>query len=289
MLQRINAKAFIFFIVLPLLLAGALFFANTVGAHGDEEHAAKNNSAEYSEALVNSIHENSINFAIAGGVLLVFLAMTSLLVRRPKEKFKKTVFVLMVIAIVTPTLYFIVTTLYLNFISDTKGPVHWHADFRIFACGEELVLRGPDTRLSNKVGTPTFHHHDDQRIHVEGVVLDTRNFELADFFEIVGGHLTENSFTLPTPDGERSFTNGDSCPDGRKGVWQVFVYQTSKHDPTVARQIKLNQYTEYLPAPEVTVPPGDCMILEFDEPREKTKRLCHFYQIEKEKGNMTIY
>ena len=107
------------------------------------------------------------------GSVLIVLIVIAMIPGDRSELFKKIIFTLMVIVVVGPTAYFIVTTISINLTSETGGPVHWHADFKIFACGEELSSPAP-VGLSNKIGTPLFHEHGDRRIHVEGVVGDIR-------------------------------------------------------------------------------------------------------------------
>jgi len=286
MTQRLVKK--ISLSILPLLIGLFLLFSGNVAAHENDADAGHDHMAEYAEQLVEAVHTNSIRFAIASGIILGILTIISLLGRGMSEKFKKIIFVLMVIAITTPTVYFVLTTLHINFISQTKGPIHWHADFRIFACGDELRLQESQGLLSNKIGTQIFHHHNDQRIHVEGVVINTTNFELGNFFRTVGANLTQEHFEIPTQDGFVDLSNGDTCPNGQEGVWQAFVYKTEADNPTLVRQIKLDQYTNYLPSPEITIPPGDCIIFEFSEKKERTEHLCTFYQIAKDKGELTI-
>ena len=264
-----------------------LLFLNkvqTVLANGDDEHAEEVEKVA-AFAIDEFIRTSSIRIAIAAGLILIVLVIISSVIKEKSEPAKKILFGLMTTAIVLPTLYFVLSTLYLNFVSYTRGPVHRHADFRIFVCGEEIRLKGPDGFLSNRVGTPVFHHHDDARIHIEGAVVNHSDVSLSSFFRVVGGNLSQSSFSIPAEGGLLEINNHDSCPDGSEGEWQVFLYKT---DGAVATQTKLENYTDYVPSPEVNVPPGDCIIFEFDSPKDKTGHLCRFYEIERDKGDLEI-
>lgn len=239
-----------------------------------------------SSDMTTLVQKTSILFAITASVLIAFLVIISMLVRNQSALLKKVLFFALLLSIAAPTLYFVGSTLYINTMSDTKGPVHWHADFQIYACGIPVKLAGPTSKLSNKVGTPVFHHHDDNRIHIEGVV-NKENVELANFFETIGGELTETSFNMPTLDGARELRNGDLCGTSA-GTWQVFVYRHDENNPQVFRQLKVRGYTHYLLSPEQNIPPGDCIIVEFDNPKEKTDHLCPLHAVELQKGVISV-
>ncbi len=51
---------------------------------------------------------------------------------------KKVVFAAIAIAFILPTLYVITLIVGHNINSYTGGPVHWHADFEVWACGEKI-------------------------------------------------------------------------------------------------------------------------------------------------------
>lgn len=216
-------------------------------------------------------------------ILLSVLTFISLKVKPLRNAQKKILFIGMIVAVIVPTLFLITSTIYLNAISVSKGPVHWHADFEIWACGEELELKDPEG-LSNKIGTATLHEHNDKRIHLEGVVVEMPDASLGNFFHVIGGELTADTISVPTEDqGLLEFTSGDTCPSGAEGEVQVFVYRTNG---TMYAQEKLADPAGYIMAPESVVPPGDCIIVEFDEPKERTDRLCRSYQVAEEIGKL---
>ena len=233
---------------------------------------------------VEEIHDISVQLGVFGFLFLFLLMFIAFLVKSPYGK--KFVFTSMVCVIVLPSIFFIASTIYINVISDTGGPVHWHTDFKIYACGEELPPPEAKGKLSNKTGTPVLHQHVDERVHVEGVLIDTLDASFQRFVEVQGGELTKKTFNVPTGTGFRQFTNGDACPDGKPGEWNVFMYRTDVDDNTVSKT-KLVDYINYVPAPHIEVPPGDCLIFEFGPRQADTERICNFYQIEINKGNLT--
>src|SRR3989344_115684 len=87
------------------------------------------------------------------------------------HQYKKFFFLSITIPVAMVTLYLAGHTLYENAISVTGGPVHWHADYQVWHCGERIDLVDPNFP-SNKIGTPLLHEHDDDRVHMEGTVVN---------------------------------------------------------------------------------------------------------------------
>lgn len=227
----------------------------------------------------------NIQVVIVAAILLLILLCSALISgENSANKTKKIIFWSIVSVIAFSSFFFVGTTLYMNISSMTKGPVHWHADFKIIACEKEIdpVDVGG---LSNKKGTNVLHEHEDRRIHIEGVVVKESDVSLESFFAVQGGELTETSFAIPTNEGILRYTNGDQCKDAGAGLWQVFLYKT---DNDTARQQKLDDFVHYVPSPYTNVPPGDCIIFEFGPEKERTAALCDFYQLEVNQGNLNI-
>ena len=198
------------------------------------------------------------------------------------EYVKAAIFGLIVIVVLGITSYLVWSTVSKNIKSVTRGPVHYHADFEIYNCGQKLDLIDPHG-LENKAGTPLFHEHNDNRIHVEGPVLDLQDISLGKFFEVIGGKLNSGSLIFPTNDGEVAMENGAIC-NGVPGSLQVFVFKTQGN---TFYQNKLTDPANYVLSSHSKVPPGDCIIIEFDRPKDKTDKLCTSYQVAKEKGELT--
>lgn len=165
---------------------------------------------------------------------------------------KKIAFLLIIMPVAAATLYLGGSTLYLNLASATGGPVHWHADYEVWACGEKYELMAPEG-LENRVGTPTVHEHGDNRMHIEGVLLDKSEASLHEFFESTGGEFTGDSLRIITDEGMKGWTNGDLC-NGKPARWHVFVNG------------KLSEEADmYIIAPYPDVPPGDRIKIVFSE------------------------
>ena len=122
--------------------------------------------------LEKTISDLSITAIAAGTVALVLLVGLAVLMNKRWPSFKPVLFSLIVIVTLGTTFTISGGTIYLNLNSATGGPVHWHTDFEIWACNNELELRDPHGALSNKIGTPTLHEHNDKRIHLEGVPVE---------------------------------------------------------------------------------------------------------------------
>ncbi|MEW6722823.1 MAG: hypothetical protein AB1324_06175 [Candidatus Micrarchaeota archaeon] len=145
----------------------------------------------------------------------------SLFVKSMSEEAKTLLFGAICAPIALATIYLGATTVYMNAVSETGGPVHWHADFEVWACGERQDLIDP-TGLDNKVGSPAVHEHNDGRIHIEGVLLKREEASLRNFFIQTGGNFEEGSLTIPTNGGVMTWSNGELC-NGRPAKWLVFV------------------------------------------------------------------
>lgn len=249
---------------------------------------------------------------IAAGILIVFTLLAALLKNRVPA-LKLPMFIIMSATLVISTAILFGSTIYLNNKSESKGPVHWHADIEFWACGAELELRDPTGFLSNKIGTSTYHEHNDKRIHLEGVVVrKVEDASLTKFMRVTGGYLRPDAIAVPLNDepdewlaqGDKldgdaqhpdrlnqlqqyvkygedgpvmELKNGADC-NGQPAELQVFVYTYNKEDDTY-RQRKLADPTSYLLRDEAIVPPGDCVIVEFDAAKDRTDKLCEQYGV----------
>lgn len=201
------------------------------------------------------------------GYFILALSLFITLIPKGKElahTYKKVFFLLFVIPIVIVSLYLAGYTVYENIVSDTQGPVHWHADYEVWLCGEKVDLVDP-TGLKNKIGTPLFHEHNDDRIHIEGTVMNIEDIDLGSYFQVIGGELTDTSIAYEIEDvGPVRYENGDTCPDGNVGEVAVYVNGQRRMNPA-----------EYIIAKEIFVPDGDCIIFEFGANLgETTEHIC---------------
>jgi len=194
-------------------------------------------------------------WTVIGYGSLIFAILILIIVlfhKRMNETAKKITYFFIVGVTSVVTIYLIATTLHLNIISETKGPVHWHADFEIWVCDKEINLIDPKG-LSNKVGVPLLHEHNDNRIHVEGVVLDKKQASLGAFFYAVGGSLSDDGLKVPTNEGFLAVHNGDKCNDQPAKLY-VFVNGNLIENPK-----------DYVISPYQNVPPGDRIKFVFTE------------------------
>lgn len=233
-------------------------------------------------SLEEVIARNSLWITGLASIVLLILVFISLKFPNVSEAVKKFLFSSIVFVVIGTTLFLGISTFYLNTVSSSKGPVHWHADVEVWACGNELNLKDPKG-LSNKLGTSTLHEHNDKRIHLEGVVVKPMDASLGKFFAVIGGQLTTSQLSVPLNDFTQTFQNGQKCPNGQMGQVQVFVYKT---DGSTYSQTKLANPASHIISPFSQVPPGDCVIVEFDVPKDKTEKICRSFKVAEEIGKL---
>ncbi len=270
---------FLFFILI-------LFsFISISSAHEANE---ENEKKYMGERIDDFFRKSSGNLAIISSIIITLLVYISIKIKKT-EKIKYTLFILISLIIILTTIYLSGTTIYLNIISETGGPVHWHSDFEIWNCGEEVNLISP-TGLTNKVGNPVLHEHNDNRVHVEGVLLEKKHADLHSFFEVIGGSLTSERLTVPTDNGIIDMENKDKCKE-KEGKLQAFLLKVKnpsalKKDGFIFEQTKLENFENYILSPYAYVPPGDCIIIEFDIEKDKTDKICESYTVAIERGDL---
>lgn len=257
--------------LLPSFFLLVLFFPAQVFAAG-------------SVNLEQTLHQLSLKLVLATSVFVSFIFLL-VFITKNKESLKKYFFLGILIPVLLTSVYLAGSTIYLNHVSSTGGPVHWHADFEIYDCGQKVDLVDPEG-FSNKIGTPTFHEHNDGRVHVEGVVLDMEHVSFNSFVEVIGGKISEDKLQLPTTKGSLARADGDTCADGTVGEWNVFLY--SVQGKNIGREkLTLSELKDHVLAPQGSVPPGDCIILEFGENKRMTDRLCNFYKTSIQQGKFS--
>lgn len=268
--------------------------------------------------LEHHIASISRNVVIIASLILIALVLLSVFLKDRVPKLKPWLFGALTATLVIPTFFLIGSTIYLNVRSESGGPVHWHAEIEFWACGTELELRDPTGFLSNKIGTNTYHEHDDKHIHLEGVVVrKSVDASLGKFMQVTGGSLTDRSIGVPlNEDSSTWITKGDKrdgdpqgsmtaeqlsqfvhqAPDGpvarldgsvtcsdqsqdQEAKLQVFVYRYNKEDDTYS-QTKINDPAGYVIRDESALgPPADCIIFEYAAEKDRTDKLCEQYGI----------
>lgn len=232
--------------------------------------------------LADSLALYSLKTAFYGLVILIIFIFLSLAIKPLSSFLKKLFFISIVFTVVFVTLFLAGTTIYLNIVSASKGPVHYHADFEIWNCGREITLKDPKG-LSNKIGSPILHEHNDKRIHLEGVVVEEKDQSLGRFFGIIGGELSSNFFSVPSNEGQVNLISGAACPDGQIAALQVFVYKTIYNN---YYQQKITDPENYIFSSYTNAPPGNCIIIEFDSLKNRTEKLCQSYKVAKQTGKL---
>lgn len=262
--------------------------------------------------LESDITRLAFRTVMGAAAALVVLTIIAVIINDRVPKLKMPVFVLIVITMLGSTFTLIGSTVYLNVKSESGGPIHWHADFEFWACGNEMELRDPTGFLSNKIGTSVLHEHNDHRIHLEGVAVEKEiDASLGKFMHVIGGAVTEDALVMPLNadpaftfedevdgDGASStnpqyvddyimqdglngrvayFQDGQTC-GGQEADMQVFVYNYDSDSKTY-EQTKLDNPRDYVITEDPNVPPGDCIIFEFDVQKDKTDKLCEQYGI----------
>jgi len=246
-------------ILLTLLLLG---LSPTVLAHAEDENTiiTQNQGIDW---------ESPVPYVIISGIWLVLLTVLSITAKNKIENYKKLIFIAMVIPVILSSLYLAGNTIYENVVSETGGPVHWHADYEVWACGEKLDFLDPKG-LKSKIGSSTFHEHNDDRIHFEGTPEKISDINLGNYFKIIGGELEKGHLLYPTDQGVVEYENLDSCPGEGPGKLKVYVNGKLEEN-----------FEDYIIYPDSLVPPGDCIIAVFDETNaETTSKVCTSWQVQ---------
>jgi hypothetical protein len=251
------------FVLLILVLLSSLVYAHS----GDVE--SSNTNIDHKDS--------SITYILIASIIIIVLTLLSFK-KKLSESLKWFLFIGISISILLPSIYLIWSTVSLNLASESNGPVHWHADFEIWNCDEKWDLKNP-TGLTNRIGTTVFHEHNDDRIHVEGTLLKTDTVDLHSFFEVIGGDLDDSSFTIESNEGKLS-------SGGCEGELQIFAYNILDEKETPWRYVQEKVSPDYILSPHTNIPPGDCIIIEFGEQKDKTDKMCETYKIAIEKGKL---
>jgi len=233
--------------------------------------------------------------------MLIILVAALVATHERSPRFKSPLFTLIVLITLITTLTLGGATIALNLNSPTAGPVHWGADYQIWACGNQLDLRDPSGLVGNRIGSTTLYEQNDNHVHYDGtphVLPDDAS--LGAFMQAVGGAMSDVSLVVPitSPNGFSAattpeqvqpyittnslgtaavFVNGQKCGTDHAEV-QTFVYTYNAGSKTYA-QTKLAHPAAYELSHSNTSPPGDCVIVEFAPPTDRTDHLCPSYGV----------
>ena len=240
-------KRWIWFLLIFIVIPSVLSHEDS--SIGNEEHTLDDGDGVL---ISNSL----VYIGVASFISFIFVIISVYMKGNAADNVKKILFLGIIIPIIFVSAYLIISTVYLNLSSETKGPVHWHADFEIWNCNEKVDIVDPEG-VSNRVGTSVFHEHGDDRIHVEGVLVNKEDAALNHFFEVTGGQLYRDSLVLKTNKGVLSIKNGQRCNNAEAEL-QLFVYRIVNPDGQEWKyeQIKVDDFTDYVLSPYSNVPPG---------------------------------
>lgn len=237
--------------------------------------------------LAETLKNNSYNVVMIAAIVLIMLVGYSIFTKPRKEKIKRILFWSIAFAAVGSNVYLAGATIYLNTVSPTGGPVHWHTDFEVWNCGQKLDLIDP-TGIDNRVGTWEVHEHNDDRMHIEGTITQLSQASYHHFFETVGGTVDESGFTYPTNNGNVKMPQKGMC-EGKPAELQAFLLHVD--NPLNAKnwtysQKKIDYPWDAAMQPYSNVPPGDCLIIEFDSAKNETTHSCASYRAAMNRGEL---
>ncbi len=89
-----------------------------------------------------------------------------------------------------------------NFQPYTSGTVHWHADFNVKLCGQELDFSNLGGE-AHHVGLPLLHTHGDNKVHIEGAISRPEEITIGRFFDAIGNKFTSTNFDDYTNDNDK--------------------------------------------------------------------------------------
>lgn len=166
-----------------------------------------------------------------GTVCIIILTALSLYNEESATMRDKNILMTAFIVVVTvPTFFSAAAFVHESQTSWSGGEVHWHADYEVLTTVSEseasqmdendvietengylarLNLINPSEfcegdymcALNDRTGTKTFHEHNDNRIHWEGIFAEKEDATLTAFFETFDGKLTSTELAYPiSPD-----------------------------------------------------------------------------------------
>ncbi len=246
----------------------------------------------------------TISVAVASAAVIALMALVVALVLTHKRapRFSGPLFTLVVLITVITTLTLGSMTVAINVNSATGGPVHWGADYQIWACGNQLNLRDPHGLINDRIGSSTLYEKNDGRIHYDGAPVNLPDdASLGRFMGVVGGEISDSSLVVPLNDqsgfagtptapqeiesyittnregSSARFLSGQTCGSDKAEV-QTFVYNYNEGSKTYT-QTKLTHPAAYELSHADASPPGDCVIVEFAPPHDHTDHLCASYGV----------
>ena len=114
---------------------------------------------------------------------------------RKRKKVKKNLLYVLVVLAFLAVIYGL-SVFFQGGGSYSQGQVHWHADLKITACGEDVPLPRPMEGGSivhgeSFIGTPFMHLHHEPKIHIEGTISNAEEIALSRFMDVIGIKFTD--------------------------------------------------------------------------------------------------
>lgn len=238
--------------------------------------------------------------------LVLILLVISSLINKKTEYYKKLIFGLTALIVALSTGALATLNLYLYSKSEVKGIVNWQAGIEFWVCDTEIELKTPNKLFDKHIGNSSIYENDDKKIHITGIVQNkSTDATLGAFMRAIGGSISSTALSLPVDsriienknDGDTTdlggasnvmkyisentagnktinVKNGMACGNNTKSELQVFVYNAGKD---LYSQEKLTNPSEHVIKPSKDIPPGECLIVEFGRPKERTDKLCKEY------------
>lgn len=270
-----------------LLLAAGLAHAQLPTAIPSDPDYAQTWEWKGTNHLAADLTEWSLEVAVGALILDGIIVAYAIKAKPRKDKIKKLLFGSIIGVTLLTTLFLAGGTLYMNAVSPTGGPIHWHTDYEVWNCGTKLDLVDP-TGFSNKTGEPTVHEHDDDRMHVEGTILDMHEVTFHAFFEAVGGKIDKSGMRYPTNERVETMPLNGQC-NGQPAQLQGFLYRITNPENAknwTYEQTKIQPPFDEIMAGYSGVPPGDCLIIEYGPVKGKTEHICSSYTYAQNRGEL---
>ncbi len=179
--------------------------------------------------LEQQIIELATRTVVMASIALIVLVVVAAATKDKLPILKLPLFILIAFSMIGTTVVLFGSTIYLNMKSESGGPVHWHAEIEYWSCGAELNLRDPVGFLSNKIGTATYHEHNDKHIHLEGVVVrKSHDASLGKFMDVTGGYINQGVIAIPLNSDEATWFTAGSQLDGDNQRTENFGLATNE-------------------------------------------------------------
>ncbi|MCA1807522.1 MAG: hypothetical protein LC687_06725, partial [Actinobacteria bacterium] len=257
------------------------------------------------EPVMQSVSTDSVILASALLFGLVFFTL-----HHKYHQIRPFVFYVFSAVTFIATTVLLISTVLLQTTSDISGNAHSQAEIEFWVCDTEIK---PNT---SPIHSSRQFDQANKRIAVSGFAdKASSTTNLGAYLRAIGGELQSESIKVPLEDDSSDWlaagqwidgdpqgdmdiafverymlrnniegidgsvidiTDGQRCPDSSDTELQVFVY-TADSQANTYQQHKLDNPAEYVLTRNQSVPPGDCIIVEFSQPKDTTDKLCPGY------------